>query len=136
MLKFLTSLTFLYAFVIILLFVYGGMYYRSFAKNRYQKRRFPYVFLLITMACMGFLYGNIHAPLSLKTFSNLDHHFIRQDGFRVAGKIELGRADTVNYKNNPFNSFVLGKKGKELAVNSPYSEEPFFIQSGNSYKLL
>ena len=83
MLKFLTSLTFLYAFSIIALLLYGWVYYKSFARNRYQKRRFPYVFLLISAGCFSFLYFNINAPLSLRTFSNLDHHFIRHDGFRV-----------------------------------------------------
>ncbi len=136
MLKFLTSLTFLYAFSILLLLLYGWVYYKSFAKNRYQRRRFPYVFLLISAACFAFLYFNIHAPLSLKTFSNLDHHFIRHDGFRVANNIELGRTDTVNYRNNPFNSFKLSKKNNQLNVISSWSEEPFFIQSGSTNKLL
>lgn len=136
MLKFLTSLSFLYAFSIVLLLLYGWLYYKSFAKNRYQRRRFPYVFALISAACIGFLYLNIHAPLSLKTFSNLDHHFIRHDGFRVANNIQLGRSDTINYKNNPFNSFILGKKNNQVQVVSSYSEEPFFIRSGDSYKLL
>ncbi|NOT51826.1 MAG: hypothetical protein HOP10_11185 [Chitinophagaceae bacterium] len=136
MLKFLTSLTFLYSFTIVLLLLYGWVYYKSFAKNRYQKRRFPYVFLLISAACFAFLYFNIHAPLSLKTFSNLDHHFIRHDGFRVANNIELGRTDTSNYKNSLYNSFKLGKKNNQLSITSSYSEEPFFIQSGNTNKLL
>ena len=142
MLKFLTSLTFLYAFTISVLLLYGLIYYKSFIKNGYQKRRFPLVFLLVSIACFSFLYFNIHAPLSLRTFSNLDHHFIRHDGFRVAGSIELGRTDTVNYKGNSFNRFVLSKKGNQLNVVSTYSEEPFYAASGpqgsasNSYKLL
>ena len=136
MLKFLTSLTFLYTFTIVILLLYGLLYYRSFVKNGYQKRRFPGVFLLISFACFCFLYFNIHAPLSLKTFSNLDHHFIRHDGFRVAGSIELGRTDTVNYQDNSFNSFVLSKKDNQLNIVSSYSEEPFYAASGSSYKLL
>jgi|CXWL01.1.fsa_nt_gi hypothetical protein len=136
MLKFLTSLTFLYAFTIAVLLLYGLLYYKSFVKNGYQKRRFPFVFLLISTACFSFLYFNIHAPLSLKTFSNLDHHFIRHDGFRVASNIELGRTDTINYKGNSFNRFALSKQSNQLNVSSSYSEEPFYAASGSSYKLL
>jgi hypothetical protein len=136
MLKFLTSFTFLYAFTIAVLLLYGLLYYRGFIKNGYQKRRFPFVFLLISIGCFSFLYFNINAPLSLKTFSNLDHHFIRHDGFRVSGNIELGRTDTINFKGNSFNSFVLNKQGEQLNVTSSYSEEPFYASSGNSYKIL
>ena len=136
MLKFLTSLTFLYSFVIVLLVLYGWIYYKSFIKNGYQKRRFPFVFFLTGLACFSFLYSNIHAPLSLRTFSNLDHHFIRHDGFRVSGSIELGRTDTVNYKGNAFNRFVFSKENKQLQLESVYSEEPFYAASGSSYKLL
>ncbi len=136
MLKFFTSLTFLYAFTIVVMLLYGALYYKSFVRNGYQKRRFPLVFLLIGVACFSFLYFNVHAPLSLKTFSNLDHHFIRQDGFRVARSIELGRMDTVNYRGNSFNRFILDKKNDQLSIFSPYSEEPFYAATGNSYKLL
>ena len=137
MLKFLTGLTFLYAFTVAVLLFYGFLYYRSFIKNGYQKRRFPLVFLLIGAACFSFLYFNIHAPLSLKTFSNLDHHFIRHDGFSVSKNIELGRSDTVNYKGNSFNRFLLSKQNNQLNVTSSYSEEPFYAgASGGSYKLL
>ncbi len=136
MLKFFTSLSFLYAFTIVVLLLYGFFFYKGFIKNGYQKRRFPVVFLLIGVACFSFLYFNIHAPLSLKTFSNLDHHFIRHDGFKVAGKIELGRTDTVNYKTNSYNSFVLQKKESSLNLVSSYSEEPFYTATTNSYKLL
>ena len=136
MLKFLTSLTFLYAFTIVLLLLYGWYYYKSFIKNGYQKRRFPLVFFLTGLACFSFLYSNINAPLSLKTFSNLDHHFIRHDGFSVSGSIELGRTDTVNFKGNAFNRFLVSKKNKQLQLISTYSEEPFYTASGNSYKLL
>ncbi|HEV7783368.1 MAG TPA: hypothetical protein VGO58_18965, partial [Chitinophagaceae bacterium] len=136
MLKFLTSLSFLYAFTIGILLIYGLLYYRSFVRNGYQRRRFPFVFLLIGAACFSFLYFNIHAPLSLKTFSNLDHHFIRHDGFRVAGTIELGRTDTVNFKGNAFNRFVLSKQNQQVKVLSVYSEDPLYLASGDSYKLL
>lgn len=136
MLKFLTGLTFLYAFSVSLLLLYGLLYYKGFVKNGYQKRRFPLIFLMIASACFSFLYFNIHAPLSLKTFSNLDHHFIRHDGFQVSGSIELGRTDTVNYKGNLFNRFVLNKREGQVIVVSPYSEEPFFASTDESYKLL
>ena len=66
-------------------------------------------------------------PLKLKTFSNLDHHFIRHDGFVVARNIELGRSDTVNNTGNTFNRFVLEKQNNQLTVSSPYSEEPFML---------
>lgn len=135
MLSFLTSLSFLYAFTIALLLWYGFVYYRSFAKNGSQKRRFPLVFLAITAACVSFLYFNIHAPLRLHTFSNLDHHFIRHEGFRVSQRIELGRNDTINYKTNSFNRFVLERKAEQLHVNAPYSEEPFYISSGKTYRV-
>jgi hypothetical protein len=91
---------------------------------------------MIGVACFSFLYFNIHAPLSLKTFSNLDHHFIRHDGFAVAKSIELGRTDTVNYKGNSFNRFVLSKGNNHLEVSSSYSEEPFYTAAGSSFKLL
>jgi hypothetical protein len=136
MLKFLTSLTFLYAIAIAVLLLYGFLYYKSFIKNGYQKRRFPLVFLVIGTACFSFLYFNIHAPLSLKTFSNLDHHFIRHDGFAVARSIELGRNDTVNYNGNSFNRFILSKEKNQIQVSSSYSEEPFYTAAGSSFKLL
>lgn len=136
MLKFLTSLSFLYAFSIAVLLLYGWLYYKSFSKNGFQRRRFPVVFLAIALACFGFLYFNIHAPLKLRTFSNLDHHFIRHDGFRVARSIELGRNDTVNYTGNSYNRFILHKQKNELVLSSPYSEDPFYAAAGNSYKLL
>ncbi|HWR34072.1 MAG TPA: hypothetical protein VN451_11110, partial [Chitinophagaceae bacterium] len=106
MLKFITSLTFLYAFTIFVLALYGLIFYKNFKSDNLRKNRFPIVFFLISIAGLSFLYFNIHAPLSLKAFSNLDHHFIRHDGFNVAGSIELGRTDTVNFKNNSYNRFV------------------------------
>ena len=113
MLKFLTSLSFLYAISIIVLLVYGFLYYRDFEKARFP-RRFPVVFLIISVACFSFLWINIHAPLTLKTFSNLDHHFIRHDGFEVNKKIELGRADTVNYEHNSFNRFEIARRNGQV----------------------
>lgn len=136
MFKFLTSFTFLYLFVIVVLLLFGLLYYRNFIRNGYQKQIFPWVFLLIGFSCFSFLYFNIHAGLSLKTFSNLDHHFIRHDGFSVAGNIELGKKDTINYQGNSYNRFLLTKKKDQLHVVSSYSEEPFYTASGNTYKIL
>lgn len=135
MLKFFTSLTFLYAFTIVVMLVYGFLFYKNFSRNRYQDRRFPLVFSLISLACFSFLFFNINAPLALKTFSNLDHHFIKHEGFAVAKKIELGRADTVNYKASCYNSFVLQKENGLVKVSSTYSEEPLYVSSGSSYQL-
>ena len=127
MLKFLTSFTFLYAFTISVLLLYGFLYYKSFIKNGYQKRRFPLVFLVVGVACFSFLYFNIHAPLSLKTFSNLDHNFIRHDGFSVAKSIELGRTDTVNYRGNSFNRFVLSKQSNQLMYHQHIPKNRFML---------
>lgn len=133
--KFLTSLSFLYAIVILALVVYGWYYYREFARSARQRKIFPVVFLAIGLACFGFLWINLHPPLSLKTFSNLDHHFIRHDGFVVRSQLELGRTDTVNFRNNPYNSFVFAKKGESVTVSSSYSEEPFYIVQKNEPKI-
>ena len=135
MLKFLTSLSFLYAISIIVLLLYGFLYYRDFEKGRFP-RRFPVVFLFIAFACFGFLWINIHAPLTLKTFSNLDHHFIRHDGFDVSKKIELGRADTVNYEHNSFNRFEVDRRNDSVHICSVYSEEPFYLEGQQGYKIL
>jgi hypothetical protein len=136
MLNFLTSLSFLYALTIAILLIYGFFYYREFARSGYQRKRFPYVFLIISAACFCFLWFNIHASLRLGSFSNLDHHSIRHDGFRVAGQIELGRSDTVNYANHSFNRFELKMRENRVSVNSPYSEEPLYAGSHGRYKLL
>ena len=121
MLRFLTSLSFLYILTIGVLLLYGLFYYNNFAKSGYQRRLFPYIFLAISAACFSFLYFNINAPLKLRTFSNLDHYFIRHDGFEVADSIVLGRSDTVNDPGNSFNRFVLNKHGDQLTVSSIYS---------------
>src|SRR5687767_10892475 len=136
MLRFFTSLTFLYALTIIVLLLYGFFYYRSFARSGYRRRWFPYIFLIISTACFGFLWFNIHAPLNLKTFSNLDHYSIRHDGFQVDSKIELGRSDTVNYPGNSYNSFLLEKKNDQVTVSSSYAEDPFYISEAGVTKLL
>lgn len=136
MLKFFTSLSFLYLLVIIILLLYGYVYHRDFKRSKVSKNRFPLVFLLIGAACIAFLWINIHAPLRLKTFSNLDHHFIRHDGFEFTKAIELGGSDTVNYLNNPFNRFRFSGREGTLSINSSYSEEPFYVQDGNGYRIM
>lgn len=135
MLRFLTSLSFLYALTIVVLIIYGLLYYRDFVRSAWQRKKFPFIFFIIAAACFAFLWINIHAPLKLKTFSNLDHHFIRHDGFMVNSSIELGRSDTVNFDNNTYNSFVLSKKEKGVVVTSSYSEEPFFTGSDGKFEL-
>src|ERR1051325_3407133 len=114
MLRFFTSLSFLYILTIAVLLFYGLIYYRSLAKSGYQRRLFPYVFFIISAACFSFLYVNFHAPLRLKTFSNLDHYFIQHDGFEVAKSIELGRSDTSNHPDYPFNRFLLNRSNTQL----------------------
>src|SRR5882757_2447361 len=136
MLKIITSLSFLYALTIIVLAFYGLVYYRDFARSALHRRKFPVIFFIISAACFLFLWINIHAPLKLKTFSNLDHHFIKHDGFIVNGKIELGRSDTVNFDNTSFNSFVLSKKDNQVTVVSRYAEEPFYAGTDGKYRLL
>jgi len=127
MIKFLTSLPFLYLFSILLLAVYGWLYYRDFKTGRNGQRRFPLVFSLITLACLVFLWCNIHAGLSFKTFSNLDHHFIRQDGYRSTSTLPLGESDTVNIPGSLYNQFLLAREGDKVTVQSAYAEDPFYI---------
>jgi hypothetical protein len=136
MLKFFTSLSFLYVFAIGALLLYGFIYHRNFKRSVYKPRLFPVIFFLVSAACFSFLWINIHAPLSLKTFSNLDHHFIQHDGFEVTKEIELGRSDTVNYENNSFNSFQFARQGGPVKVNSSYSEDPFYVSGENGYRIL
>src|SRR5579885_948374 len=103
MLKIITSLSFLYALTFILLLWYGLSYYRSLSKPGRRRKLFLPVFFVISFACFLFLWINMHAPLRLKTFSNLDHNFIQQDGFLVSENIELGRSDTTNNNNSSYN---------------------------------
>lgn len=135
MLKILTSLSFLYAFSILVLLVYGFVYYRNFMRSGYHRSKFPFVFAIIGIACFSFLWINIHAPLQLKTFSNLDHHFLQHDGFAVNGSIVLGRSDTVNSNLSTTNNFSFSKKNGTVLVNSAYSEDPFYISGKNGFKI-
>ncbi len=134
-LRFFTSLSFLYLLAIGVIIIYGALYYRDFVQSRYQRRRFPVIFFIITAACIFFLWSNMHAPLQLKTFSNLDHHFIRHDGFAVNGAIELGRSDTANDRSASFNRFVFSRKSGNVTVSAPYSEDPFYISGDTGYRI-
>jgi hypothetical protein len=136
MLKILTSLSFLYVLVITVLLIYGIFHYRDFVRSARQRRKFPLVFFIISVACFAFLWINIHAPLRLKTFSNLDHHFIQHDGYMVNGSIELGKTDTVSLNNSSFSSFVLSKKNNQVSVTSVYSQDPFYINTEGKYQLV
>ncbi len=135
MLKIITSLSFLYALTFIILLWYGLSYYRSLSKPGRRRKLFLPVFFVITVGCFLFLWINMHAPLGLKTYSNLDHYFIRHDGFGVSKSIELGRSDTANNINSSFNRFDFSKENNQVVLSSPYSEDPFYISSSGFYKL-
>lgn len=136
MLKFLSSLSFLYGLAIVILIVYGVVFYKQFSKSSRQRKFFPIVFGIISIACLAFLWMNFHASLSMRSFSNVDHHFIRHDGFIVHKAIVLGRTDTANFPTTPFNHFILEKVEGKIKVTSHYSEEPLYSGDGQSYKLL
>jgi len=74
--------------------------------------------------------------MRLKSFSNLDHHFIRHDGFVLPGKVELGKGDTSEGNNASHNSFIFQKEEDKVRISSSYSEEPFFLFNGKERKLL
>ena len=80
-----------------------------------HRGRFPWSFPLSAwLLCLS--WSTYIAPLRLQTFSNLDHHFIRHDGFVVNKRFELGRTDTINFDNNAFNSFRFSKKNNQVIV--------------------
>ncbi|MCC7402254.1 MAG: hypothetical protein IT214_12305 [Chitinophagaceae bacterium] len=135
MLKIITSLSFLYALTFILLVWYGLYYYRSLSRPGRVKKLFLPIFTVISIACILFLWINMHAPLSLKTYSNVDHYFIRHDGYRITKSIELGKSDTVNNAGNPFNRFLFSQEDNKVIVSSSYSEDPFYVSSSDIYKL-
>ncbi|MFN8289946.1 MAG: hypothetical protein U0U70_06805 [Chitinophagaceae bacterium] len=135
MIRFFTGITFLYLFVIFILVWYGLVYYRQFSRNGYQRKIFPWIFLVITVACLGFLYFNIHPTGRSAAFTNLDHHFIRHDGFRAAGPVELGKSDTTARKERAYSVFSISKNAGSVFVRSAYSEEPFYVSAGGNVKL-
>ncbi|MBL0269294.1 MAG: hypothetical protein IPP99_11670 [Chitinophagaceae bacterium] len=136
MFAFLTSLSFLYLFSAILIIGYGFLYYRSFIRNGRQRKGFPWVILLITAACFFFLWFSFHAPLRSGSISNLDHHFIRHDGFRVNGNVLLGRTDTAGQRTKAYNHFRISKANGSFQLASDYAEEPFYARENGSSKLL
>jgi len=136
MLKIISSLSFLYCLSIIVLVVYALVFYRGFAKAGRQPRFFPVVFGIIALSCLGFLWINFHAPLSLKTISNTDHHFLRHSGFLVNEELELGTADTANFPTAPYNSFKFSRDEAGVSVTSSYSEEPFYASTGGVFTIL
>lgn len=136
MLKLITSLGFLYMVCIGTMIGYGIVYYRNFKRGRYQRSLFPLVIIILGGACLSFLWFNFHPSLRLKTFSNLDHHFLQHDGFEVNSGIELGKTDTANYDNLNFNRFLFSKKQGQVIVNALYSEEPMYKREGDVYRIL
>jgi hypothetical protein len=104
MLKLITSLSFLYALTIIVLMVYGWMYYRDFVRSALHRGRFPQSFSLSAWVALPFLinihvYGFKHSAILIIILSGT------MDLLSI--KIELGRTDTINFDNNAFNSFSL-----------------------------
>jgi hypothetical protein len=136
MLRFLTTLSFLYIVTIVTVLLYGYFYYRSVSRNGRYPRIFPFIFLLIGTACFSFLWFNMHPSLKQKTFSNLDHYFLRHDGFLVSRNIELGKNDTAENSTSACNRFSFSKSGGRLTVSSVYSEEPFYCRTAGNYRLL
>lgn len=134
--KFLTSLTFLYGFAIVLLAIYSYVSYREFERSSRRRKWFPFLFAIIGIACLAFLWINFHAPLRLETFRNTDHHFIRADGFLVNKQITLGRTDTVNFPGNHFSSFQLLRDHEgRVQLRSDYAEEPVYTGNEEGYSL-
>lgn len=127
-----TSLTLLYGLTLLILIAYSIRYYNNLArKNRFaDKRWFITIFLFISLLCSGFLLVNFFAPLKFKVYSNLDHHFLQHDGYRVHEAIELGNTDTNALNPSPYNSFILSRNGTKLKLQSGWSEEPFFANQG------
>lgn len=122
------SLPFLYGLSLLLMTVYSLRYYnRLYKKGRYMRPGwFMGLFGLVSLFCMGFLWVHFNAPLSLQTYSNLDHHFLQHQGFVVSKNIELGNSDTVHFNNNAYNRFIIQKQGEQVQITSPYSEDPLY----------
>ncbi len=136
MISILSGLSFFYFISILLLAGYGIWYYRKFSRTGRPLNRFPLVFGMIFLSGFFFLYRNMHAPLRPGGPSSLDHHFLRQEGFRVTQQIELGRADTSLPAGGADNRFTLNRESGTLRVVSSYSEEPLFASINGEWKLL
>lgn len=133
---FLASLSFFYLFSTALLLWLAWAQYRDNRNGLWRPWRFRLVWILVLLASMGFLYVHIHAPQRLRTYSNLDHSFLRQDGFLVKKQLRLGGADTSNFSRAAYNEFILrpGSSGAELSA--VYAEEPAYYSIGSNYRLL
>jgi hypothetical protein len=136
MLSFITSLTFLYGFVLLVILGFSVVYYRDFTRSTISRGKFAFVFSLVALACGAFLWVNMHPGKGLRTFSNLEHHFIRHEGFAVRGKVSLGGSDTITQKTAPYNSFVFKKEGSQILCTSSYSDEPLFAGTDGVYHIL
>lgn len=136
MLSFLTSLSFFYIVCILAIVLYAVTYYKNFAKTRKPARGFLMVFSFIGICCIGFLYIHMHPPARLKTYTNLDHHFIQHNGYEIRKSIELGNADTANFSSYPYNRFVFERFSTGLSIVSDYSEEPFYLQTPDGYRVV
>src|SRR5262245_24711271 len=135
MLRTISSLTFLYAVVIAALLVYGLSYYRAFRRGDVRRKRFPVVISIVAAACLFFLWINFNAPLSLRTFSNIDHQFLRHDGFLVDRSLGLGRSDTATNPLSSYNRFEFAPAAGGGQVRSEYSEDPFYVSEGNRFRI-
>ncbi|MBL7756706.1 MAG: hypothetical protein JNL59_04910, partial [Chitinophagaceae bacterium] len=78
----------------------------------------------------------MHAPLALRTYSNLDHHFIRHKGYAITGSFSLGYADTASDPGAAFNNFTFSRKGSQARIQSAYSEDPLYVQREGRFQLL
>ncbi|MFN4313214.1 MAG: hypothetical protein ACK4E0_02895 [Chitinophagaceae bacterium] len=133
---FITSLSFLYTLTGLAVLWFAFFQYRDFKAGRVRKWRFIALFVTISVACLSFLWIHFHAPLSLRTYSNLEHHFLEHSGFIVKKKMMLGGADTANMASAPYNEFWLEPKGDQLAVRSTYQEEPAYAGRAGEFQLL
>ena len=130
------GLTLLYAFGALLLIGYGLYYYKLFNQKGIAPRLFPLIFGLIAAACFAFLWFSFHPPSGSSTFSNLDHHFIRHQGYQVTGKVVLGRSDTTSNHIAPYSAFVIQKENGNIRVQATWTESPFYISENGKQQLL
>lgn len=133
---FLASLSFYYLLATALLLGLAWAQYRDNRLGRQRAWRFRLVWILIVLASLGFLYAHMHAPQSLGTYSNLDHSFLRHDGFVVQKQLRLGGEDTSRFSRARYNAFLLRPTETGAELKAEYSEEPAYYASGSHYRLL
>ena len=92
--RFFTSLSFLYLVTGIGVLLFALFQYRDFKAGRVRRWRFPALLITVALACSAFLWLHFHAPLSLQTYTNADHHFWEHSGYLVKKQLMLGGADT------------------------------------------